>query len=288
MRLPEKSRCFACGSGDHRVFCSFEGLGLITCGVCRSEWLTGNYPGEVSYTYEEYESDLISQQYHASRARRFLGYLRQLGAVPGPNLLDVGCGTGEFLAAAKDTGFNPTGLELSRELARKTSHRTGLPVLSGDLIQDLVFPPDSFEVITLWGVLEHVADPTSLLQACTRLLRPGGLLVLETPNALGLFKLVAGCLMQVTRGRIYRPFRETLGAGHVTWFSPAGLRRVAPRLGLQLLDLRASRNSTRFLLRRFSPLPLPKAILFQAATLLLNHVAAPLGRPNQLQAALRK
>jgi SAM-dependent methyltransferase len=155
-------------------------------------------------------------------------------------------------------------------------------------MREEMFRPASFDVITLWGVLEHVPDPEGLLKQCVHLLRPKGLILLETPNALALFRLVGQLLLKITLGYFDKALLETLGAGHVVWYSASGLRKAAGWLGLEVLDLRPSRNYTRILLARFNHLSWPARLLFQTATAVLNYSASPVGRPNQILAALAR
>lgn len=99
---------------------------------------------------------------------------------PGATLLDVGCGNGEFLNLARNMGWKVEGLDVDSravEIARSsglTVHHGGIEVLNGQT--------ERFDVITLGHVIEHVHDPVGLLKACHRLLKPDGLLWLETPN----------------------------------------------------------------------------------------------------------
>lgn len=102
--------------------------------------------------------------------------------VPPGRLLDVGCGYGTFLAAMKRRGWHVAGIDFDPaavEAARKTY---GIDVRVGTI--DSVKPAGPvYDVVTASHVVEHVPDPISFLCKCRELLRPGGLLVLKTPNA---------------------------------------------------------------------------------------------------------
>ena len=285
MQLPTRLQCFACRQTARSTVWSSAAINLIACANCGSEWLEGHYPGEAAYSYADYETDPLMERYHIARARRFANYFREFAE--GRDLLDVGCGTGEFCLEANKLGWNAVGTELTEETAAIARAKTGLPIISGNIGNTGLFKPSSFDVITLWGVLEHVADTDALLRACLPLVRPNGLILLETPNVKGLFRFVAQKLLKMTLGHFEKPFLETLGAGHIAWYSSRGLQEHCRSLDLQILDLRPSRNYTRILLDRFKHLPLPSRWFFQAATAILNYSAAPLGRPNQIMAALR-
>ena len=96
-------------------------------------------------------------------------------------VLDIGCGTGEFLAALKKRGWECVGIEPSELAACYAREQFGLDVHSGRL-EDVALPEASFDVITLWTVVEHLHDPMIVLKLVSRLLRSDGLLVLSIPD----------------------------------------------------------------------------------------------------------
>jgi SAM-dependent methyltransferase len=96
------------------------------------------------------------------------------------DILDVGCATGVFLAAGS-AHWRKTGIELSAEAVRYAQERFGLRVYQGTL-ETVALPDHSFDVVTLWDVLEHVHQPVQTLAHVRRLLRPDGILVLRMPN----------------------------------------------------------------------------------------------------------
>jgi 2-polyprenyl-3-methyl-5-hydroxy-6-metoxy-1,4-benzoquinol methylase len=105
---------------------------------------------------------------------------RWLDAVPGGRLLDVGCGSGEWLASMSDLGWTVEGVDFD-EQAVEAARRRGVKAVHGTL-EEQQFAARSFDVVTVNHVIEHVPDPCSLLRECRRLLKPGGRLVVATPN----------------------------------------------------------------------------------------------------------
>lgn len=104
-----------------------------------------------------------------------------LSAKPGGSLLEVGCGSGAFLARMQRLGWTVCGIDPDPG-AVASGQKLGLDARCGTL-QQFKFQSDLFDVIAMSHVIEHVDDPVALLEECLRVLRPGGRLVLTTPNS---------------------------------------------------------------------------------------------------------
>src|SRR2546425_3465207 len=102
----------------------------------------------------------------------------------GGELLDIGCGTGNFLAAARDEGFGVTGIELDRKAARFAKERVGLQRIFPLTISEFAsqHADEKFDVVTFFEVLEHQAAPVEFLQKVKACVRPGGVIALSVPN----------------------------------------------------------------------------------------------------------
>jgi SAM-dependent methyltransferase len=99
-------------------------------------------------------------------------------------LLDIGCGTGNFLAAARDKGYRVTGIELDRNAARFAKEKLNLQNIFPLTISEFSeqYPDESFDVVTFFEVLEHQAAPVEFLQKIRSCVRAGGLIALSVPN----------------------------------------------------------------------------------------------------------
>jgi SAM-dependent methyltransferase len=116
--------------------------------------------------------------------RRRQAIMRRWVGRPEPGahrLLDVGCATGIFLQGMAEEGWQVQGVELSPTAADYARRRFGLNVFTGTLEQARL-PTGSFDVITLWDVLEHVYDPKATLHEVHRLLKPNGAFVFSLPD----------------------------------------------------------------------------------------------------------
>lgn len=112
--------------------------------------------------------------------RKRLRLVQQWLPRPG-RVLDVGCATGSFLAALREQGWQAQGVELSPYAADYARQRYGLDVFTGEL-QAAQFPPESFDLVVLWDVLEHVYQPRETLLEAARIAAPEGALLLVLPN----------------------------------------------------------------------------------------------------------
>ena len=106
-------------------------------------------------------------------------------------LLDIGCATGIFLKSMQNIGWVTAGVETNAHAAEIARAEHGLDVRHGELRNNM-FPPDYFDVVTMWDVLEHVSEPRITLGLIAESLVPGGWLLLRIPNPQGLEKRIFG------------------------------------------------------------------------------------------------
>jgi 2-polyprenyl-3-methyl-5-hydroxy-6-metoxy-1,4-benzoquinol methylase len=111
-------------------------------------------------------------------------FLTDPAAPRGGKLLDVGCGTGNFLAAARAAGYEVSGIELDRDAARFAKDQVGLQDIFPLAILNFVqqYPGKTFDVVTFFEVLEHQAAPAAFLEGVRCCVRPRGYIALSVPN----------------------------------------------------------------------------------------------------------
>jgi 2-polyprenyl-3-methyl-5-hydroxy-6-metoxy-1,4-benzoquinol methylase len=176
--------------------------------------------------------DARSAQRFRTVARRRLGaVLRQLPATPTARLLDVGCSSGSLLAVAAEMGFAVTGVETA-PAAAEAARRAGFEVHLGAL-EEAALAPASFDVITLIELIEHLTEPLAMMQACHRLLRPGGIVLISTPNPASWTARVLGAR--------WEGFSLVRLGGHICFYSPAAIRALAQRTGFDVIGI-STRN----------------------------------------------
>lgn len=175
---------------------------------------------------------------HFKAARKRVAKLSRL-TTPG-RLLDVGASAGFFVKAAVDAGWEAKGVELSADAARLASERYGVEVLCGRL-EDFALEPGSFDVVTMWDLIEHVVNPKEELEQARTLLRPGGLLVISTPNLDGWYpRLSYKVAPRIGRWPAVEP------PLHLSQFTVKSLRWLLADMGWKILSVNHSSQRLRY------------------------------------------
>jgi len=164
----------------------------------------------------------LNRLYHMERICRAVERVKREG-----RLLDVGCATGNFLERMRRRGnWRVQGVEINEEAARYARDRFGLDVFGGEL-GAAGYADRSFDVVTLWNVLEHLHSPLDTLSEVRRLLKDDGVLILTVPNGASLDARIFGdCWIGLDPPR------------HLYTFSPATVRSTLSRAGLQAGEIR--------------------------------------------------
>ena len=191
-------KCSLCGCLHHDELYKIQGYHIIQCTRCGFIFLN---PGPVQTPIEIYEKDYFTGECNQeethnvsgwdyftdenlaavkSRSRQRLDYIEKFIS-PGC-LLDIGCGPGVFIAEARSRNWTPYGVDVSKFAIRYAREVLKLSNVEKVDVEDINFEIDQFDAITMFHVIEHVIDPKTLLKTCHRLLKPGGVLFLETPD----------------------------------------------------------------------------------------------------------
>ena len=152
-------------------------------------------------------------------------------------LLDIGAGRGELLRAAKEMGWSATGIEPSSSFADFATKHSGAEIRR-EPVESCGFADESFDVVILGAVLEHLYNPDETIKEIARILRTGGALFVDVPNEQGLYFRI-GNLYQKARGRKWVVnLAPTFSPFHVFGFSPRSLRALLAKHGLRPKDWR--------------------------------------------------
>jgi 2-polyprenyl-3-methyl-5-hydroxy-6-metoxy-1,4-benzoquinol methylase len=227
--------CNLCGADDFTVvFKKGEAQlhQIVRCNLCGLMYanpqeeidavtaLTGDVP--TVYNPEDHREYFQKQQVQIPDNLRALSVLNEY--LPGRGrLLEVGSYCGIFLDRIRSDGWEATGLEPFRAAADYSRAKFGLQIMDGVLPQPEL-PDRSFDAVVMLHVIEHMPDPMASLRELRRLLRPGGLLVVETPRFDSLvFKLLGKRERSVAACN-----------GHIYFFTVPTLTRMLEQSGFQV------------------------------------------------------
>ena len=222
------------------------------------------------FCYEDEPSNPLVQSYE-----RWLDALERHR--PPGRLLDVGCGTGLFLAVARRRGWEPHGIDECEEATRHAREHFGLDVWNGEFAE-LAGRGLRFDAITGWDIIEHSREPVALLRAARACLAPGGVVALSTPNQRSILDLVAGALYRASGGRVTGPLEKFYIEQHFLYYTPETLADSLSRAGLAVVALQRELTD----LRRLTLAPAMRVALHA-----LFAAARVLGRENRLLAIAR-
>ena len=144
--------------------------------------LESYYQSEDYISHTDTKRNLFEKLYHIVRRISLKRKIKIINcAMPGAKvLLDIGCGTGDFLKAAKHSGYDVYGIEPNDKARQIANKKTNNVVF--DTTQINKFKGDTFDVITLWHVLEHLPNLHEQIVNFKKLLKPEGTLILAVPN----------------------------------------------------------------------------------------------------------
>ena len=191
------SPCNLCSSLDAEVVGETDRAGrplrtviCRACGLVRTDPMPGEPEIEAYYAREYRRSYKGSDRPTARRVLRALDVARDRHERLRPHLqgrrrlLDVGASSGEFLHVLRAAGISASGIEPNEAYSRWARENLGLDIASTDWSK-AEFPAGRFDAVTLFHVLEHLADPTGALRRLAAWLEPRGILVVEVPNVEG-------------------------------------------------------------------------------------------------------
>jgi len=198
---------------------------LLRCDACSLVWQKNPPPlSEIGQHYGKDYHRLITAAADSS-AERWSLQNRTIARFKGTQgrLLDLGCSAGAFLSTMKGAAWELFGIEISADEAQRAEQRTAARVFVGDIF-DAPFEPNSFDVITCFDVLEHLYEPTRVIQKVQSWLKPGGIYYVAVPNS-GSWE-----------ARLFKSYWYGLEMPrHLFMYSPASLRALAASAGLKEL-----------------------------------------------------
>lgn len=241
----EIERCQLCGGAERTVRFQDGPYRVVECSGCGLVYVTPRLQGEaLRAVYDEgyWKSSNPKQRGYADYASESPLYLKTFGKrmtlvrrhLPAKaRILDVGCAAGFFLRVAQRDGHDVHGVEMSAAIAGEAQKALGSDRVHVGTLDEAIaakgHAPASFDLVTLWDVVEHVPDPQALLRTIRGLIKPGGKLLLETQNVASRWARLLGPR--------WHHFKHD---EHLYHFTPATIRRLLADCGFETLELGAA------------------------------------------------
>lgn len=214
-----------CSSSEHSLFEQ-----VVECSKCQLVYLNPRLQENLIVdSYAEGE-DLTFILQDAMRIRTFRKSLRKILDTfsitsDRKKVLDVGCAGGAFLRAAGMEGLRVTGIEPSKWLGEYGRREYGLDIRTG-VLEGQDFPEKSFDIITMWDVIEHVPNPHRDLKHIHTLLKDEGIFIVNYPDF--------GSFPAMFLGRRW-PFLLSV---HLVYYTPSTIKKQLALAGFQIIDLK--------------------------------------------------
>ena len=238
-------KCNICGSEDYKVI--HEGLKddesvdlerkkiyasssnivgndrIVQCRKCSLKYVTPQLePQEIINAYSEGSDEkFVSQnKWRMITFKRCLNEVEKATGGRKGKILDIGTAGGAFLKVAKESGWEVYGIEPNKWLGNWCKENYGIEIENRTL-EKTKFKPNTFDVITLWDVLEHVPDPTDTLNRCRSLLKEDGLLIVNYPD------------MGSLPAKLMRSKWVFLLSVHLWYFTPKTMKKILEKTGFE-------------------------------------------------------
>jgi 2-polyprenyl-3-methyl-5-hydroxy-6-metoxy-1,4-benzoquinol methylase len=235
----ESLPCDLCGANDAELRYTKRGFNIVECRKCGMVYTNPRLTGPK--IAELYDADYF-QGHGFDKSVNYVRDVDEFGAQKphydlhdwdadtiaamirsgSKKMLEIGCGTGVFLAKAREHGFDTSGLELS-EYAASFVRNMGIPVETKS-IEDAQFPDNSFDAIVMREVIEHLPHPLESLTTIHRWLKPGGVLFMATGNY--------DCPERKLKGSDWFYF---MPEGHLYYFSNRTMRKYLQKVGFKTI-----------------------------------------------------
>jgi SAM-dependent methyltransferase len=233
---PANTQCPGCGrAGENpkETVLVKNGFSILRCSNCTLQFAANREVGGLDHLYQAFyqkggDYDLRYNENDPRRGPTFERWLDILeGLRPAGKLLDIGAAYGEFLRrAARRERWNLYGVEIDPEAARQAGVAAKADVRSGR-IEEQIFPPHAFDIITAFELIEHLPDPRNTFRRIYDWLKPDGIFCLSTPN----LNKLKNRFSKDTLWDFYRP------PEHLLYFNRRSLRVMLESNGFKTLEI---------------------------------------------------
>ncbi|MDP8248105.1 MAG: class I SAM-dependent methyltransferase [Candidatus Tritonobacter lacicola] len=263
--------------------CPSDGMRYVSWRGIRKCDLWEKLVGDVNFSSVEKVYDKNRKAYFAeanAKVKKIQGML----AVPSPRSLDVGAGCGFFVFSARKNGWQAEGIEPDEILAGYAMRKLGVELLR--MRFEEVKELGTFDVITLWGVIEHIERPLAALRQVSVMLREGGIVALQMPTADSLYDAVAAALYRLSLGLCRTPVGLLYSANHINRFSPGTIAEALLKAGLEVCGIERAGSDPEILADTYGKWG--RKLISRSIISFLDRISRLIGRSNQIRVYARK
>ena len=245
------SQCKLCHGPHVRPLYRLDtyGLTVFECRDCSLKFIGDDLPDErIERLYaqpELAEYFVALEERHERKFAPRLAELSRLGIAPASRLVDVGCASGEFPAMAADAGYQAVGIDVSEpsiEAARRVHPDVDYRVT--DVERLAADEPQSFDVVTMWDVIEHVLRPHDLIAGSAGALRTGGIVAIGTPNGDSIYDRTGHAAYKLVRPLGQLLLQQRYSEWHLQIWTARTLGRLLEDHGFEIVHVRKHRELT--------------------------------------------
>jgi 2-polyprenyl-3-methyl-5-hydroxy-6-metoxy-1,4-benzoquinol methylase len=223
----ESLPCDLCESLEHELLFVKEGFRHVRCTSCGLVFVNPRLKDHLNFQVSTGTGSMGEDELSAAQVRRLRRELAQLEPFRRlSRILEIGAGRGWFLSEALKMGWHVMAVEINSDAVEHLRHKDIRDIITLPAEQ-LDVSENSFDVVRMWDVIEHLNSPKKAVEAVFKALRPGGLFTLSTTNFASLSRRVNG-----------PEWVYLNGADHIFLFEPLTITRLLREIGFSNIEIR--------------------------------------------------
>ena len=226
--------CRVCQSRELHFLFTINSCRFVRCSRCTHVFLdSADDDDSIKKLYEEYGDEKGKTYFEGITAEvlntidSYLNFCRDYCRTnTSPlRLLDIGCGTGALLQRAKKLGFAIEGIEICEPLAKDAGSNAGC-LVHNTLLTHAALPDDSFDIIVMYDLIEHLQDPVGDMGIVYKLLKKGGIIFILSPNDNALLRKICRVLYRASFHFFSKPMERLYYPDHLSYFTADSIRAL--------------------------------------------------------------
>ncbi|MGE5845149.1 MAG: class I SAM-dependent methyltransferase [Ignavibacteria bacterium] len=240
-KILEEIHCCVCGNRDVNQFSlkfKKDSFIVVECLNCSFLFIPQYFSKKISY--EDYKGEEVLEQVKQGNnwlkmQRHLLRFKFVKRYKPSGDLFDLGTGWGHFLAAGKELGYKVHGIEVSGMPCKYAREELNLPVENINFFK-MELKKNSYDLITMWDVLEHIPDADEVIRRCNIMLKDNGYVILQVPE------------IDSTIAKLLKEKWNMISPGHVNLFSKKTIKKLFEDRGFKVKKIKSSFEFKLFLM----------------------------------------